>query len=204
MRYPFSLGIDSFYLKLRPGGSNMSYKINEAMIPFGTSHHLCEDKVDFYLSEYRKFLLQDFKREAHKEICSGLNRMKRGKLWCCQSVDLKVSVGDLVFIEYGQAFLNEAGFQHFGLVMQIWNRKAFVIPMTSNPNTAKTAVNVSPTGKTHLYYIGCVKGLHADSTLFLNDAKMINTSRVISINGHIDPSSLMFQEIQAHLQNGLF
>ena len=182
----------------------MPYKIREDVIPHYTQRAICEDKVDVYLQEYRNYLLGEYHREGFKEICSGLNRMKRRRYWCCEGVNLSVKKGDIVYMEFGQAFLNEAGFQHFGLVMGLWNRKAFIIPMTSNKNSFKSAVNVSENGRNHLYYIGYVDGLSDHSTLFLNDAKMLNTSRVISVNGSVCPNSDMFKEIQWHLVQGLF
>lgn len=182
----------------------MSYKIREEIIPHYGKESICEEKVDSYLEEYRTFLLNEYCKEANKEICSGINRMKRGRYWCCDSVDITIAVGDIVYMEFGQAFLNEAGFQHFGLILSMWNRKAFIVPMTSNRMASKTAINVTDQGRSHLYYIGHIKGLTNHSTLFLNDAKMVNTSRIISVNGHIDPESSMFREIQTHLLEGLF
>lgn len=182
----------------------MSYKIREDVIPNYSKKVLCEDQVDIYLKEYRSYLLGEYTKEGYKEICSGLNRMKRRRYWCCEGVDLSVKVGDIVYMEFGQAYLNEAGFQHFGLIMSLWNRKALVVPMTSNKNSFKSAVNVSENGRNHLYYIGYVDGLSNHSTLFLNDVKMLNTSRVISVNGSMCPKSAMFKEIQHHLVQGLF
>lgn len=182
----------------------MSYKIREDVLPHYARSPICESTVDEYLREYRRYLLKDYSKEAYKEICSGFNRMKRRKFWCCEGIDLKVCVGDIVYMEFGQAFLNEAGYQHFGLVMGLWNKKAFIIPMTSNKNASRNAINVDSNGRDHLYYIGFVEGLSNHSTLFLNDAKMVNTSRVISINGCICPHSKMFYDIQKHLKSGLF
>lgn len=182
----------------------MSYKIKEEILPHLANARSKEEQVDAYLKEYRTYLLRDYEREAFKEMCSGFNRMKRRNFWCCEGLDLCVEVGDIVYMEFGQAFLNEAGFQHFGLVMQLWNRKALVVPMTSNQKSYETAINVSDKGRSHLYYIGYVKGLSNHSTLFLNDIKMLNTSRIISINGSICPQSVMFKEIKQHLMKALF
>lgn len=182
----------------------MSYKINEDIIAYTAQNSICTHKLDVYLKEYRNFLMNGFAKEVNKEICSGYNRMKRGKFWCCEGIDLSIEIGDIVYMEFGQAFLNEAGFQHFGLIISLWNKKAFVVPMTSNMQSSKHAVNVNKHGRSHLYYIGYVNGLSNHSTLFLNDAKMINTSRIISVNGNISPNSEMFKEIQEHLVKGLF
>ncbi|MDE8208759.1 hypothetical protein PT115_04715 [Erysipelothrix rhusiopathiae] len=99
-------------------------------------------------------------------------------------------------MEFGQAFINEAGYQHFGLVMGIFNYKLFVVPMTSNYEIIRQARNINLFGKRHLYYIGKIPGLNKSSVLFLNDCKYVNSARIISIYGHIDPSSAMFKEIR--------
>ena len=183
----------------------MTYKINENMLPmYNTSSKPNEKRIDEYIQYYRDFLINQVPKEASKEMCSGMNRMKRKHMWCSKSVDLVVRVGDIVYIEYGQAFLNEAGFQHFGLIVSVWNRKIMVVPMTSNSNAFQNAINVHQDGKSHLYYIGFVKGLSSHSTLFLNDVKMINSCRIISVNGHICPKTRQFQEIIEHLSLGLF
>lgn len=182
----------------------MPYKIREDVIPSFSKKVICEEKVDAYLLEYKNYLLGEYSSEGFKEICAGLNRMKRRRYWCCEGVNITVKVGDIVYMEFGQAFLNEAGFQHFGLVMRLWNRKALIVPMTSNRNSYKSAINVHEKGRSHLYYIGYVDGLSNHSTLFLNDAKMLNTSRVISVNGSVCPQSAMFKDIQWHLVQGMF
>lgn len=202
-----AISLRKFYRRLLvevKGGSIMSYKIREDAIPHMSKAPISNVQIDSFLSEYRRYLLNDSSKYAAKEICSGLNRMKRSRLWCCESVELKVYVGDIVYLDYGHAYLNEAGYQHFGLIMSFWNNKALVIPMTSNKTSSQTAINVSDTGRCHLYYIGYVNGLSNHSTLFLNDAKMINTARIISVNGHIKKESSMFKEIRSHLINGLF
>ena len=102
-------------------------------------------------------------------------------------------------------YLNEMGYQHFGLVMAISNRKAFVIPLTSNPVTYQKAYDPveNPRGKKNLMRIGLVDGLRKDSVLFLNDCRFINTARVINITTHIDPASDLFQEVEARLKEVL-
>ncbi len=161
-----------------------------------------EDLLNYYMDMYRRFILSLPTHIQRKECLSGLNRFERINCWSCKDLNLQVMPGDICYFDYGHAFLNEAGYQHFGLVISKKNKKAFVIPMTSNQNAIRKAAN----GKiqNHLYYIGQIKGLDKRSCLFLNDSKYINTSRIISINAHIPPSSLMFQEITKLLHAIIF
>lgn len=153
--------------------------------------------IESYVSEVKNELYKLKSYEAKRECISGYNRMFRKDH--ISHGDMDVQVGDICFIDFGQAYLNEAGFQHFGLVLTIFNYKAYVIPMSSNTRTISKAFNY-PDAKeirSHLYYIGQVAGLHKPSVLFLNDGKFINTSRIISINAKIDVDSEMFKEISA-------
>ena len=49
--------------------------------------------------------------------------------------------------------------------------------------------------KSHLFALGEIPGLYKESCLFLNDAKWINTARIIDVKGHIDPKGKQFQQI---------
>ncbi|WP_228410453.1 hypothetical protein [Erysipelothrix piscisicarius] len=161
----------------------------------------CENRsihrtVEDYLNTYRSYIYLLPPYYIRKECISGLNRMCRQKNWSCESLNLSVSIGDICYMEFGQAFINEAGYQHFGLVMGIFNYKLFVVPMTSNYEIIQQARNINQLGKRHLYYIGQIPGLNKSSVLFLNDCKYVNSARVISINGRIDPNGPMFKEIR--------
>ncbi|CAM2820860.1 hypothetical protein [Erysipelothrix tonsillarum] len=158
--------------------------------------HSAERTVKDYLETYQEYIRLLPSYYMRKECISGLNRMYRQKFWSCESLNINVRVGDICYMEFGQAFINEAGYQHFGLVMGIFNHKVFVVPMTSNYELVQQARNVSVKGKKHLYYIGKINGLNKASVLFLNDCKYVNSARVISINGHIEPGSSMFAEIR--------
>lgn len=94
--------------------------------------------------------------------------------------------GDICFIDFGQAYLMEIGYLHFGLILGFKHNKAFVVPMTGKSNT----------NKAHLYDLGSLPGLNKASCLFLNDAKWINTARIIDVKGHIDPKGAFFKKIK--------
>lgn len=160
--------------------------------------------IDEYLNDYKAFIKQLDPYQQRKECISGYNRIERMSYWTSVSDDLTVKVGDICYFEFGQAFLNEAGYQHFGLVVSIYNFKLWVIPMTSNHVMVSQSMNVLNEGKSHLFCIGKVQGLNKPSVLFMNDAKFLNGSRVISINGHIPPNSKMFKEIISKLYEYIF
>ncbi len=180
----------------------MGYRVEEKWLSeYDQDKH--RDLLESYFDDYKKYLLSLSKGQQRKECVSGYNRMKRVKYWSCDALNISVEVGDICFIEYGQVFINEAGYQHFGLVVSQFNHKLLVVPMTSNDEAVRQARNVIDEGKEHLYYIGKVEGLNKPSVLFLNDCKFINSCRIISVNGHISPRSRMFKEICHCLKEGI-
>lgn len=114
----------------------------------------------------------------------------------CDEMGVHIKVGDICFIDFGMSYINESGFQHFGIVMKFFNNKAYVIPMSSNSNSYQQAyAKDNPKGKKHLMRLGKIEGLYKESVLFLNDAKWINTARVIDVKAHIDEDGELYQEI---------
>ena len=154
--------------------------------------------IEMYIQKLRQYLLSLHKYEAKRQTLSGLNWLARKHLTSSLAFDLRLRKGDICFIDFGKAYINEAGYQHFGLVLSIVNYKAFVIPMSSNSNTISKASNVVYEGpaKNHLYFIGKLDGMNRPSVLFLNDAKYINTARVIEVIAYMDPNHEMFRDIE--------
>ena len=130
-------------------------------------------------------------------LISEANWMLRKQYRSCDQLGVKIQIGDICYIDFGQAYLNEAGFQHFGLVLNVVNGKAFVVPMTSNPETYAQAYDEKTNvhGKQHLMRIGRIKGLYRESVLFLNDCKYINTARIIDVKARIPKESALFEKI---------
>lgn len=159
---------------------------------------------DTYIDAYNGYLDSLSPLQLYKECISGLNRIQRGKAWAHESFAGDITVGDICYIDYGLAYINEAGYQHFGLVLAIFHHKFLVVPMTSNATTIQNARNVDFEGKKHLYFLGKIRGLNKPSVLFLNDFKFINSSRIISVNGKISPKSEMFKEILDVVKNEIF
>lgn len=163
-----------------------------------------DELIQEYLKEYEAFILSMPLSQQNRECVSGYNRFKRMKFWSSTSLGIDVNVGDICYIDYGQAYINEAGYQHFGLVIATYNHKLLVVPMTSNTNTISQSVNKHDPTKGHLYYIGKVEGLNKPSVLFLNDCKFINSGRIISINGHICPKGPIFDKIRTCVKEIIF
>lgn len=157
--------------------------------------------IEFYIQRLRQHLLSLPKTEAKRQTLSGLNWLSRKHLTSSLAFDLRLKKGDICFIDFGKAYINEAGYQHFGLILSLVNYKALVVPMSSNSTTISKASNVLCEGqvKNHLYYIGKLDGMNRPSVLFLNDAKYINTARVIEVIAHMDIHSTMFKEIESRI-----
>ena len=92
------------------------------------------------------------------------------------------------------------------MVLGIYNKKAMVIPMTSNEKTYARAYDPleNPNGKKHLMRIGLIRGLNRPSVLFLNDMKFVNTARVIEVKAHISHRSALFKSVERRTAEILF
>lgn len=148
-------------------------------------------------------LLPDYVEE---NMISEANWVLRGKYASGEEIGVHVSPGDICYTDYGQNYLNECGYQHFGLVMTVCRRKALVIPMTSNQVQYESAYDEkdNPNGKIHLMRIGKPPGMPRNSVLFMNDMRFINTARVIDTKSHISTDSQLFRAIQMRMMQILF
>ena len=137
-------------------------------------------------------------KELEAHLISEANWMMRNQAKSCEQFRVKIRIGDICYIDFGPAYVNEAGFQHFGLVLSMMNSKAFVVPMTSNSATYKQAYDAYdyPLGKRHLMRLGLIHGMNKESALFLNDCKYINTARIIDVKAHLDPEEDLFKSIK--------
>lgn len=144
--------------------------------------------------------------KVEEAMVSENNWISRGQCSSGDELGIQVSPGDICYMDFGQAYLNEMGFQHFGLVISIWQLKALVIPMTSNENTYENAWDYqeNPYGRRNLMRIGTVCGLLKPSVLFLNDMRFVNTARVIDVKAHLDVDSALFQAIEQRIYMHVF
>ena len=164
------------------------------LLKYPSSAH---DEMHNVLCVKEKEYAQLPERVLQSHLISEANWMLRREYRSCDQLGVKIQVGDICYIDFGQAYLNEAGFQHFGLILKIFNGKAFVVPMTSNPETYAQAYDEKTNihGKQHLMRIGRIQGLYRESVLFLNDCKYINTARIIDVKARIPKDSLLFEKI---------
>lgn len=167
-------------------------------------HTDSEEYVEETLYRFKTFVSRLNPKEVIKMMLSTQNYMTRSTWRVDERHDVKV--GDVCYIDYGQAYLNEAGYQHFGLIISRINGKVLTIPMTSNPTTYAEAFHpeTNPKGKRHLMPFGQRCGLHKPSVLFLNDAKFINPNRVINVIGHLDSHDEDLMYIRKILATCLF
>ena len=150
------------------------------------------------------FLHQQHPKEAARMLLSIHNYIQRCSLDTHQTHD--VIAGDVIYVDFGQAYLNEAGYQHLGLVLATFNGKIFVVPMSSNPKTYAEAYHPdeNPEGKLHLMRFGQRCGLNQPSVLFINDCKFINPNRIIDFIGYLEPTDPLFSQIQHRVFSCLF
>ncbi|MEG0076609.1 hypothetical protein [Anaerorhabdus sp.] len=118
-------------------------------------HHI-RDIWTSFIDAKTKYVRHVDEKNCDCYLISDANWAIRGKTLSCQEMGIRIRPGDICYIDYGQAYLNEIGFQHFGLVIRIYQQKAFVVPMTSNEvqyNSAYDPIN-NPSGKRHLMRLG--------------------------------------------------
>ncbi|MBW9212940.1 MULTISPECIES: hypothetical protein [Terrabacteria group] len=159
-----------------------------------------------YMDDRRKVYDLVVPDQVDSALVSEANWITRSQYSCGQSLGVRVKVGDICYLDYGQAYLNEMGYQHFGLVFSLFAKKALIIPMTSNPSTYAKAFDAhyQQSGKEHLMRIGLVPGLVKPSVLFLNDLRFINTARVIDVKAYISPDSSLFKSIEERVEKVVF
>lgn len=169
----------------------MKYKIEEKWLTkYSVENH--QDNIKSFINDYAAFVHDMAKSMQRKECISGVNRIKRSHFWSCENIGLKIKVGDVCFVDFGHGYINECAYQHFALVVKLYRGKAFVVPMTSNPRTVALAKSKK---RSHLFYMGHLQGLDKETCVFINDARFINTARVISVNAQLDKNDEKFKII---------
>lgn len=144
--------------------------------------------------------------KAHESMVSEENWIARCKCSSGEEIGIHVTPGDICYMDFGQAYLHEIGYQHFGIILAIWQKKALVVPMTSNPATYERAYDPidNPDGRSHLMRFGKLPGMNKATVLFLNDMRFVNTARVIRVMAHLDVNSEKFHDIQDRISHQIF
>ncbi|MCB8642698.1 hypothetical protein LJE08_14165, partial [Holdemanella sp. DFI.5.55] len=68
-------------------------------------------------------------KEAIPRLVSEQNLRERRHAGSCGELGVDIRVGDICYIDFGEAYISEIGYQHFGLIITIFHNKAFVVPM---------------------------------------------------------------------------
>lgn len=143
-------------------------------------------------------------KEAIPRLVSDLNLRSRRLASNCGELGVDIRIGDICYIDFGEAYIHEIGYQHFGIIVSIFHNKAFVVPMSGNHSAYVQAYGKdNPSGKRHLMRLGRMKGMNKESVLFINDAKFINTARIIDVKAHLDRNSELFLEIKNRVKRCL-
>jgi hypothetical protein len=142
----------------------------------------------------KKMLEEMDDKEAYAYLVSKLNLCDRKEALSCEEFGIHICEGDICFADYGCAYLQETGYQHFGLILSICNHKAFIVPLTSNPKAYANAPN-----KLHMMRLGLAEGMNKRSVVYLNDARWINTSHIVDVKAHLDTRSILFRQVRLNV-----
>ena len=164
---------------------------------------IIKESIEDYLLWQRETLENLSVSEAKHFLISAANEKYRKKMRSCRELGFWIKPGDVIYADFGAAYLSEIGYQHPALVINVFAGKALVIPMTSNRINIIKAYDdrFNPDGSRHLMNIGIVPGLNRESVLFLNDVKFINTARIIDVKGHLEVESELFESICERMQD---
>jgi hypothetical protein len=152
-----------------------------------------EEGIRFYKGLWFEYISNMSLPQIKMECVSLINRHQRQSL----KLDLDLKIGDVCYIDYGPMYRYEAGYQHFGIILKLSHYKAFVVPLTSN-------IQPHHCDKDHVFKLGSIQGLTKHSICFLNDAKFINTSRIIDVYGHLCISDERFIQLRRKVFETIF
>ncbi|NLH63616.1 MAG: type II toxin-antitoxin system PemK/MazF family toxin [Erysipelotrichaceae bacterium] len=164
-----------------------------------------EEVINTYLRSMKEAYQELMPGKVGRCMISEENWIDRGSMANGEEAGIKVKTGDICWMDYGQAYLNEMGYQHFGLIITICMHKALVIPLTSNESAYNRAYDAldNPGGNRCLMRIGLVAGLRKSSTLYLNDMRFVNTARMFEVRAHLEEEDPLFLEVRDRLKEML-
>lgn len=163
-----------------------------------------EELIEDYTENYKEYLVTLSDDHLKRECISGRNRLTRMGITKCVIPDEKIKSGDICLFDFGQAYIQESGYSHLGIVISLYLQKVLVAPLSSNAHAVASARNMKKNGKQHLYTVGKLPGLDKPSVVFLNDCKYVSSSRIIDVKTHLAVESEMFQEIISIIQENMF
>lgn len=133
---------------------------------------------------------------------SMLNHHNNHSMRNCAERGVDIHIGDICYIDFGNTYIQEVGFQHFGIILSICKNKAYIVPMSSNQKAYSQAYcKENPKGKIHLMRLNKIGEMNKNSVLFINDSKWINTARIIDVKAHLNRHSELFKEIKERVKD---
>ncbi|MBQ1382425.1 MAG: type II toxin-antitoxin system PemK/MazF family toxin [Solobacterium sp.] len=165
-----------------------------------------EDSWQKYLKYRRAVYSRLMGTGMDGNMISEANWILRRNYECGEDMGIHAEAGDVVYLDYGQAYLNEMGYQHFGIIISVYRGKALIIPMTSIAWLFRNAYDPdeNPEGMHHLMRLGKLEGMRKESVLYLNDLKYINTARIIRVIAHLDTDSDLYRRICRRMLEVMF
>lgn len=152
--------------------------------------------------EYQKQEKMQLKKlstgEAMDYIKSHLNFFERKEEVIYRNEEIKI--GDICYIDYGINYKQECGYFHMGLIIDIKQYEYLILPMTSNVKAFEKAVFWK---KSNLLPLPHVDHIEKNTTIFLNDARFINSARIIMKVSNIEKNSAEFKHIKTVFYNYL-
>lgn len=150
------------------------------------------------LMEEKQYFNTLKENEEYDYLVSQLNYFRRRNGNTSLDFNVIVKCGDICYIDFGHSYLFEVAYLHFGLVLSMRRGKAFVVPLTGADSKVMDSSQMD-----HIYLLGKVKGMSKISACYLNDAKWINSARIIDVKAHISVRSKMFLEIKEKIKEGI-
>lgn len=150
--------------------------------------------------EEQTFLKQMDENEQFDYFVSKLNYFRRKNALSCLDFNVYIRIGDICYIDYGLSYIHEIGYLHFGLIVSMNRDKVLVVPITGS-NT-KTMRKIGDTDD-HIVNLGKIEGMRKICACYINDAKWINTARIIDVKSRIPVRSKQFQDIKQRLKESI-
>lgn len=117
-------------------------------------------------------------------------------------VEIKVNLGDIIFLDLGINFPHEASYSHPAVVVEFINNLLLVVPSSSNPDKIRDAYHPvdNETGKIIYRKVTKQDGFDSECVLELDKIRVVNPARIIKIqsqlNEDINNDDSLFNEIK--------
>lgn len=138
--------------------------------------------------------------EQFDYFLSKLNYIRRKNAVNSLDFNVIIRVGDICFIDYGHSYQQEIGYMHFGLIVAQNRGKVLIVPITgSNTKTVHTFEE----GNEHIVQLGKIEGMRKVCACYINDAKWLNSARIIDVKSHIPVDGELFKSIKNKIKESI-